>query len=503
MAGVDIERRLGFMGLGNPSPAYAAIAPVLRRTVPEALAAFYHQVRVEPHTHAFFRDETHIEAASGAQVGHWQAIIEGRTDEKYVNSVRTIGRVHARIGLEPRWYIGGYSIILAHLTQAIVNRPRPRLRNRAEHDAETATALAELNQRVMLDMDLAISIYLEVLQKERDRARAEQAKTEAAQTEVVRTLGIGLTRLADGDLTTDIRQAFPSEYRSLKDDFNAAVGALAQALQAVTESVAAVTSGSDELAAASDDLSRRTERQASGLERTVASTEEIAQAVGQTAAGAQETAEAVAEARREVEDSGKVVAEAVEAMNAIRESSGGIGRFAELIDEIAFQTNLLALNAGVEAARAGDAGRGFAVVAQEVRALAQRSAEAAGEVRSLLASSSRHVGQGVELVGRAGEALERIGARVLTIDSLAGGIAVSARAQADGLADVRRTMGEMDEITQQNAAMTEQATAATRQLAAEAQTLARQVARFQLQPDNDFGSSADNNSDGVDWRRAV
>ena len=480
MSGVKIENRMNFMGLGAASSGYRAISSLLRKEVPRALDAFYVKVRAEPETHRFFSSENHIQAASKAQEAHWDAIIEGRADADYVASVRRIGMVHARIGLEPRWYIGGYSIILAHLSRAIAQRPRKLFANRKEHDRITAEAIAELTQRVMLDMDLAISIYLEVLQEERDRVQAAHAENEQRQTEVVRALGQALHSLAENDLSVTIGGTFPEQYRSLQTDFHAATRALRTAVRAVADSVQGLSAGSSQLAAASEDLASRTERQAANLERTVHEAEVIAQAVASTAESAHQTAEAVAAARTDVEESSHVVSEAVAAIHAIAESSTEIARFTSLIDEIAFQTNLLALNAGVEAARAGDAGRGFAVVAQEVRALAQRSSEASGEIRTLISTSSAQVSRGVDLVERTGEALERIGSRVVAIDGLAGGIAGSAKDQAEGLARVRRTMGEMDDITQQNAAMTEEATAAARQLANEAVVLQQQVGRFHL-----------------------
>jgi methyl-accepting chemotaxis protein len=480
MPGENVEHRMSFMGLSQPSAGYRAMASLLRRETPAALAAFYDRVRAEPETRRFFKDETHIQAASQAQERHWDAIIDGRADAAYAASVRSIGHVHARIGLEPRWYIGGYSVILAHLTRAIAQRPRKFWANKREHDRITAEAIAELNQRVMLDMDLAISIYLDVLQAQRDKVQAEMDAAQAVQTRVVGALGSALHDLASNDLTVAITETFPQEYRSLQTDFHAATGALRTAVRAVADSVQSLSAGSSQLAVASEDLATRTERQAANLERTVNEADAIARAVSDTADSARQTAEALAAARADVEESSQVVSEAVASIHAIAESSTGIGRFTSLIDEIAFQTNLLALNAGVEAARAGEAGRGFAVVAQEVRALAQRSSEASGEIRSLISTSSAQVARGVDLVERTGEALERIGNRVVVIDGLAGGIATSAKDQAEGLARVRRAMGEMDEITQQNAAMTEEATAAARQLANEAVSLNHEVGRFRL-----------------------
>src|SRR5690606_34028447 len=207
---------------------------------------------------------------------------------------------------------------------------------------------------------------------------------------------------------------------------------------------------------------------------------EITATVNRTADGARQASRAVQTARNDAEASGVVVSDAVAAMTAIEQSSNQIGAIIGVIDEIAFQTNLLALNAGVEAARAGDAGRGFAVVASEVRALAQRSAEAAKEIKTLITASGRQVEQGVNLVGQTGQALGRIVAGVAEIDGLMSEISASAQEQATGLQQVNTPVNQMDQVTQQNAAMVEESTAASHSLAQEADVLAASVAHFKV-----------------------
>ncbi len=205
---------------------------------------------------------------------------------------------------------------------------------------------------------------------------------------------------------------------------------------------------------------------------------EITSKVQQAATGASEVRNAVATAREEAAKTGAIVQRAISSMNGIERSSQQITQIIGVIDEIAFQTNLLALNAGVEAARAGDAGRGFAVVAQEVRALAQRSAEAAKQIKTLISASQAEVGEGVSLVGEAGASLDRIVERVLAISALVDTIATSAAEQASGLAEVNTAVDQMDQTTQQNAAMVEQTTAATKNLAQQSDELNDLIASF-------------------------
>jgi methyl-accepting chemotaxis protein len=311
--------------------------------------------------------------------------------------------------------------------------------------------------------------------QERDRAAGE-----AEQQQVVQGLADGLARLASGDLAFRIGQAFPPNYEKLRTDFNLAIGKLAQAMETINTVANNIHSGAREISTASEDLSRRTEHQAASLEETAAALDEITATVRKMAESAQNASTVVTAARGDAENSGKVALNAVAAMNEIARYSQEISQIVGVVDEIAFQTNLLALNAGVEAARAGDSGRGFAVVAQEVRALAQRSAEAAKEIKTLIASSSQQVEHGVGLVGKTGSALELIVARVGEINSLVGEIASSAREQAVGLAEVNTAVNQMDQVTQQNAAMVEEATAASHTLGSEATRLAELVGLFEL-----------------------
>ena len=315
------------------------------------------------------------------------------------------------------------------------------------------------------------------------RSEAERqaiaAKAIAEQQQlVVDSFGVGLGRLADGDLTYRVNDDLPVEYEKLRADFNAALTKLQDTMKVIVGNADGIRAGSREITKASDDMAKRTEQQAAGLEETAAALEEITATVKRTAQGAQEARRVVDVAKSDAETGGLVVAEAVAAMGEIEKSSSQIGNIIGVIDEIAFQTNLLALNAGVEAARAGEAGRGFAVVAQEVRALAQRSAEAAKEIKTLITASTVQVDAGVELVGKTGEALGRIVAQVGQINGVVAEIAASAQEQATGLEQVNVAVTQMDQATQQNAAMVEQSTAASHALSREADNLTQLMGQF-------------------------
>jgi len=314
----------------------------------------------------------------------------------------------------------------------------------------------------------------------RRKQEAEIAKKTASQELVVNKLAGGLKALSEGNLMASITSPFDQEYEGLRADFNSALDKLTATMQKIMSTASSIQNGAVEMSQASDDLSKRTENQAAALEETAAALDEVTATVQQTAKAAQDARTVVASANNDAETGGQVVRQTVEAMGSIKESSEKISQIIGVIDEIAFQTNLLALNAGVEAARAGEAGRGFAVVASEVRALAQRSSDAAKDIKDLISDSAQHVQMGVNLVDQTGTALDKLVSQVSNVDSLVSEIASSADEQATGLAEVNSAVNDMDRVTQKNAAMVEESTAACYNLTNESNDLSRMVQHFKV-----------------------
>ncbi|SKA36687.1 methyl-accepting chemotaxis protein [Consotaella salsifontis] len=322
----------------------------------------------------------------------------------------------------------------------------------------------------------------EHLRASQDAEKARQAAIEHEKAErlqsFVADIGAGFERLSDGDLTVRMNKAVAAEFETIRGQFNGSVEKLETTLGSVVSSIGSIRSGLDEINTASNDLAHRTEQQATGLEETTAALTEVTRGIQAIAEGAERTQSLGQTARKNAERGGTIVGQAVEAMAEIEKSSEEIGKIIGVIDEIAFQTNLLALNAGVEAARAGEAGKGFAVVAQEVRALAQRSAEAAKEIKELISKSGEQVGRGVELVTASGKSLEEIVAQVAEMAAEAAQAAKSTREQAANLKEVSSAADQMDKVTQQNAAMVEETTAAAQTLANETDHLAQLISQF-------------------------
>jgi methyl-accepting chemotaxis protein len=319
--------------------------------------------------------------------------------------------------------------------------------------------------------------------REKDIREAQQRQSEeesAQQAMVVNFLADGLERLSTGDLMLRLETEFPPGYEKLRQDFNSAIGTLRKTMQDIAVNAGGVQSGAIAITQSSDDITQRTEQQAARLEETAAALDEITTAVRKTASGAHAARDVVNAAKEDAERSGAVLNQTVIAMSGIETSSRQISNIIGVIDEIAFQTNLLALNAGVEAARAGDAGRGFAVVATEVRALAQRSADAAKEIKALISTSGAQVQTGVKLVAETSQALGRIVEQVTRLNILVNDIAASAQEQATGVAGVNEAVGMVDRVTQQNASKVTESASSAHALAGEARELVRLVGQFRI-----------------------
>ncbi|OWV74319.1 chemotaxis protein [Rhizobium sp. R634] len=298
--------------------------------------------------------------------------------------------------------------------------------------------------------------------------------------ENVEALATCLTNLSNGDLSQKIASPFIPSLERLRTDFNSASDKLKHAMATVADNAKAISASSEEIGSAADDLAKRTEQQAASVEETAATLEEITTTVKDASKRAGEAGELVTHTKAHAEHSAKVVKDAIAAMDQIENSSREISNIIGVIDEIAFQTNLLALNAGIEAARAGEAGKGFAVVAMEVRELAQRSADAAKEIKALITASSGHVATGVTLVSKTGSALEEIAEQFHHINNNVVAIVKASREQSTALAEVNNAVNSVDQSTQQNAAMVEEQTAASHSLAHEAAALFELLSQFRF-----------------------
>jgi len=289
-----------------------------------------------------------------------------------------------------------------------------------------------------------------------------------------------LQAIAQGDLTKRMEGDFNGVFARMRDDGNASMEQLAAIVTRIQSSSASISLSASEIATGNNDLSRRTEQQAANLEETAASMEELTSTVRQNAEHARQADQLARGAASVAAQGGEVVGQVVTTMASIEQSSQRIADIISVIDGIAFQTNILALNAAVEAARAGDQGRGFAVVATEVRTLAQRSAAAAKEIKSLIDDSVGKVGEGSQLVRRAGATMDDIVASVQRVTTIMADIAAASQEQTTGIEQVNQTVMQMDESTQQNAALVEEATAAARSMEEQAQQLTEAVAQFRL-----------------------
>ncbi len=460
----SMKDRLDFIGMGPAEMARLRKQDKsIEHAMDRALSDFYVKVRQTPDLHKHFPTDDSTRSARKRQHDHWRRIMTAEFDEGYQKSITRIGDVHAAIGLDPRWYIGGYANVLHTLIEETVGRRRTFTSGARRNLADDLSVLV---RAALLDIELSTSAYLNRL----DEARR---KVEDQQRQDFEAIAAALSRLAVGDHSVRIDERLNQETR-----FNETAEQIGKMLTGIRQATSSIVAGSSEIAASADDLARRTEQQAASLEQTAASLEQLTETVNATAARAKE-AEAIATRARVVADkSGNLADETRIAMRLVSEGATQMTQIVGVINDIAFQTNLLALNAGVEAARAGESGRGFAVVAAEVRSLAQRSAESVGTIQKLIDKSAQETRRGVDLVESSNAAMMDLVGLFQSVSSIVLEMASTTQSQALSISEINQAIRLLDNTTQQNAAMVEETNATTTTLHGEAGSLSRLVDGF-------------------------
>lgn len=371
------------------------------------------------------------------------------------------------------------------LTEAerLAAEQKEREAEQIEHERKQELAEREAEQVRLKEAQALQEEETRRIEAERQAERGRQREKDLQQKEqaqVVETLGSALTRMSNGDLGCTIKMQFSEGYETLRKDFNEAVERLSSVIGSSLSMSVSVLQDTSSISEAAKGLSQRSERQASTLGQTASALHELTSAVQSSASDANEARSLVKAASKRAKDGESVVTKTVSAMSDIETSSAEIARITSVIEQIAFQTNLLALNAGVEAARAGDAGHGFAVVAAEVRALAGRSQEAAGEINDIISTSSETVAKGAALVQESGESLSEILASISEISTKVEKIASRSSELSDGITEINSSVADLDQTTQDNVAMFEETTAAIASLSTEAARLKSEMSQFSV-----------------------
>ncbi|MDB5586661.1 MAG: globin-coupled sensor protein, partial [Devosia sp.] len=490
----ELQSRLDFIGLDAAARARLAQSqPHISKHLEPALSAFYDKLAAVPAVASFFSGRPQMDRAKGKQVGHWQAMASGQFDDAYLQASTKVGLVHARIGLEPRWHIGGYGLVLETLVRGVVHdlmaelvapqkggfgrtKPLDPAAVLAGSDA-IAVVVTDMIKATLLDIDIGVSAYFDKLTSD---AKASEDAAAAKINRAVTLTGAVLKDVAAGELRSRIEEAFEPEFQQIKDDTNAVVEQLATIVAQLQTTSRSLKTATGEILAGANDLSDRTTRQAATIEETTAAVDQLSSAVMDNAKRATTASGKALAVSRSATEGGAVMEQANGAMAAIETSSSKISNIIGLIDDIAFQTNLLALNASVEAARAGEAGKGFAVVAVEVRRLAQSAASASAEVKVLIEQSAKEVSGGTRLVAEAAAKLHDISQAVQDNSHLMLDIFAASRDQSSAIGEVTTAVRQMDEMTQHNAALVEETNAAIEQTENQASELDQIVEVFKL-----------------------
>jgi methyl-accepting chemotaxis protein len=375
-----------------------------------------------------FESENQLDRLHDLQTAHWSVLTDARFDAVYAERIKVLSDTESRMGLDPRWHVAGHAVVLENLLGGLIadHAPRSFLPGNRKRQRELAEAVKAVVRLVMVDTEIAVSLRFNELRLRHTQELAKQR--EGDQADAKRLLGDALNAFAAGDLTARITGDIPEVYRDLAEAFNGALEKIEASMAQAQAGVRDAQTATERMAGEGRTMAAQSSQQA---QRFTGASDTLGAVIGEVRTSSeriQAAENAMTQARTAATESGTAVGEAISAMAGIEQSAEQIGRIIGSIDEIAFQTNLLALNAGIEAARAGESGRGFAVVAQEVRALAQRSADAAREIKNLVNGTKTQVDAGVRMVNRTQEAI--------------GGVVRQVSGVSDMIGDVARRTGE-------------------------------------------------------------